>query len=322
MNGRPLEELLGKFIAYLEVEKSASPFTMRNYTSDIRGFFEFLKEEGVQSLAEVDRYVLRGYLASLMEQGIVRASITRKLSGIRSFYRYLLREKLVSADPVASISLPKREKRLPSFLTVEEISRLLEAPDTSTPRGQRDRAILELFYASGLRVSEIVRLDLRSVNPKSREVRVWGKGSKERVVLMGRPAAAALERYLRRGRRELVGDKKSLAIFVNRNGGRLTERAVQMAVRKYARQAGLDMRVFPHLLRHTFATLLLDGGADLRVVQELLGHEKLSSTEIYTHVSQGQVRRVYLDAFYNQPGEDEGKNRGKGAGPTQPWRRK
>jgi len=287
---------------YLEVERNASPYTVRNYTTDllgsknIKGFFTFLMERGIKLLSEVDRSILRDYLAYLMEQGLVKASIARKLSAIRSFYRYLLREEIISTSPVATTSSPKLDRRLPSFLTTAEIGRLLEAPDLATPQGQRDRALLELLYASGLRVSELVKLNLEQLNLDTREIRVWGKGSKERMVLMGEPAARALTTYLTQGRPELSGEKRTNALFLNRYGERLTERRVQRILEKCANIAGIGKRVHPHMLRHTFATHLLDGGADLRVVQELLGHASLSSTQIYTHVSKSQAKKVYLSA--------------------------
>ncbi len=274
-----------------------SAYTVRNYTADLLDFFSFLRANGISSLKDVDRLTLRDYLSHLMKQGFVKASIARKLSAIRSFYRYLLQVGLVSTSPVATTSSPKLDKRLPSFLTQEEVGRLLEAPDVSTPQGQRDRALLELLYASGLRVSELVRLDLEQINLDTREIRVWGKGAKERAVLMGKPAAEALTTYISGGRPKLLGEKRSsTALFVNRYGGRLPERRVQRILEKYARLAGMDKRVHPHMLRHTFATHLLDGGADLRVVQELLGHAALSSTQIYTHVTKSQAKKVYLSA--------------------------
>ena len=202
----------------------------------------------------------------------------------------------MSTSPVATTSSPKLDKRLPSFLTQDDVRRLLEAPDLSTPQGQRDRALLELLYASGLRVSELVRLDLEQINLDTREIRVWGKGAKERVVLMGKPAAEAVATYIHEGRPKLLGEKRSTALLVNRYGGRLNERRVQRILEKYAGVAGIGKRVHPHMLRHTFATHLLDGGADLRVVQELLGHAALSSTQIYTHVTKSQARKVYLSA--------------------------
>jgi len=291
-----VQEVFNKYVNYLEAEKRASRYTVRNYTTDLLGFFDFLKTKEISSLKEVDRHTLRDYLSHLMEKGIVKASIARKLSAIRSFYRYLLREEMVTTNPVASTSSPKLDKRLPSFLTPEEIVRLLQAPDLSTAQGLRDRALIELLYASGLRVSELVSLDIEQVNFDTYEIRVWGKGSKERVVLMGQPAAEALRTYLSQGRPKLMGDKRIRALFINRYGRRLIERRVQRLLQKYASLAGINKRVYPHLLRHTFATHLLDGGAGLRVVQELLGHASLSSTQIYTHVTKSQAKKVYLSA--------------------------
>ena len=291
-----MQAVFNKYVDYLEAERNASPYTVRNYTTDLLGFFQFLRDRDIDSLKGVDRHVLRDYLSYLMEKGFVKASIARKLSAIRSFYRYLLREEIISVSPVATTSSPKLDRRLPSFLTIEEVGRLLEAPDLSTPQGLRDCALLELLYASGLRVSELVSLNLEQVNLDSNEVRVWGKGSKERIVLMGEPAARALSTYLTRGRPEFLGKKGTNALFLNRYGGRLIERRVQRILEKYTDIAGIGRRVYPHMLRHTFATHLLDGGADLRVVQELLGHASLSSTQIYTHVSKSQAKKVYLSA--------------------------
>jgi len=267
---------------------------VRNYTNDLLEFFDFAREKEIKSLKEINKQTLRGYLAHLMERGFAKSSIARKLSAIRSFYRYLLREEMVSSSPVATTTSPRLDKRLPSFLTVEEAKQLVESPDLSQPQGQRDRALLELLYASGLRVSELVSMNMEQVNLNTNELRVWGKGSKERVVLIGSPAARALTTYISQGRPKLLGEKRNSALFLNRYGGRLPARRIQKILGKYARI--IDKRVHPHMLRHTFATHLLDGGADLRVVQELLGHAKLSSTQIYTHVTQSQARKIYLSA--------------------------
>jgi integrase/recombinase XerC len=290
-----MQEVFNRYINYLEAERNASAYTVRNYKADLLDFFYFLKKKKADSL-EIDRKVLRDYLTSLTKQGIVKASIARKLSAIRSFYRYLVREKIISASPIEMVSSPKLDKRLPSFLTLEEVERLLNAPDLSTPQGQRDRALLELLYASGLRVSELVNLNLNQIDLDTNEIRVWGKGSKERMVLMGEPAAEALRNYLKQGRPKLLAEKRINALFLNRYGQRLPERRVQKMLEDYAKKAGIGKWVHPHILRHTFATHLLDGGADLRVVQELLGHARLSSTQIYTHVTKGQARKVYLSA--------------------------
>ena len=291
-----MEELLQKYVRHLELERSISPYTVRNYSGDVQGFLYFLAENRIDSLDKVSRSTLRIYLGWLHEKGIVRASINRKASALRSFFRYLRREQLISGEPMATLSAPKMEKRLPTFLTHEEMARLIEAPDASTPQGLRDRALLELLYAAGLRSSEITALDLNDMDLVSLEIRVWGKGSKQRIVLMGIPAAEALNLYLEHARIKLQGEKSARAVFLNRFGGRIAQRRIQHIIRKYARQAGLELRVFPHMMRHTFATHLLNGGADLRVVQDLLGHARLSSTQVYTHVSMNQIRRNYIAA--------------------------
>jgi integrase/recombinase XerC len=294
---KTLQEIFDEYIKhYLEAEKGASYYTVRNYRDDLADFFKFLTKKELTLLDEVDRHVLRDYLSELVGRGIAKASIARKLSAIRSFFRYLVREEIIAKNPIEQVSSPKLDKRLPSFLTQEEMEKLLNAPDLSTPLGQRDRALLELLYASGLRVSELVGLTLEQIDLESNEIRVWGKGSKERVVLMGQPAAEALKDYIKEGRARLLGEKKSKALFLDRYGQKLTERSVQRLLNQHAKKAGIGKRVHPHLLRHTFATHLLDGGADLRVVQELLGHARLTSTQIYTHVTKGQARKVYLAA--------------------------
>jgi tyrosine recombinase XerC len=322
-----MQDIFQRYIDYLEAERNVSPYTVRNYRSDLvgnykrgpeKGFFQFLKLREIKSLDQVDKQVLRDYLAYLMQQGIVKASIVRKLSAVRSFYRYLTREGILAKNPIDNAASPRLDRRLPSFLTVDETVSLLKAPDASTPQGKRDRALMELIYAAGLRVSELVSLDLDNVNLDSREIRVWGKGSKERVVLMGEIADSALKDYLEKGRPELQIGKPTNALFLNRDGQRLSQRSVQKMLIRYAAMAGIDKKVYPHLLRHTFATHMLDGGADLRVVQELLGHANLSTTQIYTHVTRGRVKNAYMAAHPladadNINNED---NNDKGAGVT------
>jgi integrase/recombinase XerC len=291
-----MQQVFDKYVNYLEAERNASPYTIRNYTNDLLDFFHFLRSKGIGSLKQVDRYILRDYLSHLIDEGFVKGSLARKLSAIRSLYRYLQREKIISISPVATTSSPKLDRRLPSFLSLEEINRLLEAPDLSTAQGLRDRTLLELLYASGLRVSELVSINLEQINLETNEIRIWGKGSKERVVLIGKPAAQSLTAYLNKGRPELLGEKKSGALFLNRYGKRILKRRIQRILEKYTNIAGIGKRVHPHMLRHTFATHLLNGGADLRVVQELMGHANLSSTQIYTHVSKSQAKKIYLSS--------------------------
>lgn len=290
-----MHELLERYILYLRAERNSSVYTLRNYGEEVQGFIEFLEAEEVTSLAAVDRTVLRKYLTRLKDSGYVRGSIARRLTEIRSFYRYLVREGLIGANPLVGLSSPKVEKRLPEFLSQIEVSDLIRCVDLdpASPQSLRDRAILELLYACGLRVSEVVILDLSHLDRARREIRVWGKGSKERIVIMGEPALVAVETYLAEGRPKLLGKRSSSALFLNKNGGRLNQRSVQTMVAAAAEKAGLARPVHPHVLRHTFATHLLDGGADLRSVQELLGHVSLSTTQVYTHVTQTQARKTY-----------------------------
>jgi len=294
-------EVFNRYIDFLEAERNVSPYTVRNYTRDLMEFFGFVSESGIDTLKKVNKQTLRNYLAQLMEQKYAKSSIARKLSAIRSFYRYLMREELIAASPAATTVSPKLDKRLPVFLTVEEAKRLVESPDISQPQGQRDRALLEMLYASGMRVSELVNMNTEQVNLATNEIRVWGKGAKERLVLIGEPAAAALNTYINEGRKELLGGKRNNALFVNRYGERILVRRVQKILNKYSKN--INKSIHPHILRHTFATHLLDGGADLKVVQELLGHADLSSTQIYTHVTQSRARKIYLAAHPMARGE-------------------
>lgn len=300
-----MKGIFNRYINHLRAERNASPHTVHNYANDLlgnysrgphKGFFQFLRLRRIPSLSEVDRHVLRDYVSWLMSCGVAKASVARKMSAIRSFYRYLLREGLLTDNPLDKASSPKLDKRLPSFLTVGEVESLLEAPDSSTPYGQRDLTLLELLYASGLRVSEVHGLNLEDVDLNAKEIRVQGKGSKERVVLIGSPAARALRAYISEGRPTLLGSNKNNALLLNRYGRRLSRRRLQLKIEKYGVAADIGKKVHPHLLRHSFATHLLDGGADLRVVQELLGHAQLSSTQIYTHISRSQARKVYLSS--------------------------
>ena len=270
------DEYIRLFLDYLRAERNASPYTVRDYEQNLQEFSEFSIERGINSPREVDKQVIREYLGKLKNQGQAPSTINNKLSAMRTFYRYLLREKLVARNPLAGISSPKLIRHLPSFLTVEEARRLVESPDLSRPQGQRDRALLELLYASGLRVSELVNMDVEQVNLVTNEIRVRGKGAKERVTLIGGPAARALENFINNGRPLLLGDRKNNALFLNHLGGRLPARRVQKLLDKYALAIG--KKVHPHMLRHTFATHLLDGGAELKVVQGLQGHADLSST--------------------------------------------
>lgn len=294
-----LTHYLDHFVTYLVAERNASPYTVKNYSHEIAEFIEFAGQQGVTQLDQIDRNVLRMYLTWLAAENKAKSSIARRLSELRSFGKFLVREDTLKVNVFNSVSAPTPGKRLPEYLEHDEAEALVTAPDTSTPAGLRDRAILEVMYAAGLRVSELVGLNVDNVDFSRRQVMVWGKGGKERVALLGQPAVRALKVYLRDGRPPLLKGKSSRALFLNqRDGRRLTTRAVGMLLTKYAKRAAVREagRVHPHLLRHTFATHLLDGGADLRVVQELLGHADLSTTQIYTHVTQARAREVYRKA--------------------------
>ncbi len=292
-----MQQIFDRYVqSYLKAEKNLSPYTVRNYSTGVRDFSRFLVAKKITSLEFVDKDTVRSYLAFLVKNGVKKGTISGKLSAVRSFFSYLRREQDITTNPVANISSPKLDKRLPAFLTFEEVIRLLGTPDLATPQGLRDRALLELLYASGLRVSELVSLKLDQVNIETKEIRVIGKGSKERMVLMGIPAVNALSTYLSEGRPLLLKGKMSKAVFVNRLGTQIPARRVQKILDATAKKAGFNKRVYPHLLRHTFATHLLDHNADLRVVQELLGHESPSTTQIYTHVTQAQAKKIYLSA--------------------------
>jgi len=291
-----MEELLERFLTYLWAAKNASPYTVKNYGTDIGQFLDYCGKQGVSSLEQVDRSLLRSYLAELGTAGYVKASIARRVAELRSFGDFLVREEVLERNPFRLISAPRVPKRLPQYLTVAEVEALLAAPDTSTPLGLRDRAIIEVLYAAGLRVSELAGMDVADVSLAQARVRVMGKGNKERIGLLGQQAVRAVRAYLEAGRPALLSKHPTDALWLNHRGGRLTVRGVALMLNKAAKQTDIHTPVSPHVLRHTFATHLLDGGADLRVVQELLGHANLATTQIYTHVSQSRAREVYLRA--------------------------
>lgn len=296
MNDQEWRALLGRFQTHLTAEKGLAALTVRNYLTDIGPLYEYTRLKKVPGLRALQRYALRGYLAWLVELGYARSSIVRKLSALRTFLKWLLREKLIDEDPLPRRGVMKREARLPRFLSQDEASRLVSSPDTSEPLGPRDRALLEILYAGGLRVSEARDLDVADVNLETRELRVSGKGKKQRVVLIGAAARDALALYLGQLRPKLAGRGSRGALFLNRYGSRLSQRSIQKKVRRYAAEVALDPGVHTHTLRHSFATHLLDGGADLRVVQELLGHASPATTQVYTHVTQSKAKEVYLAA--------------------------
>ncbi|MGC9398214.1 MAG: site-specific tyrosine recombinase/integron integrase [Anaerolineae bacterium] len=290
-----LKRWLKRYLQHLEIE-NASYYTIKNYGTDIEQFLTYCEECGVTTPDGLRRELVRDYLAKLDDEDYVRASIARRVFELRAFGDYLVRARVWEQNLFRRIYAPRLPRRLPRYLTHEQVQRLLRVPDTATPKGLRDRAVLETLYASGVRVSELGGLNLGDVDLQSGEMRVIGKGDQERLVLLGRPAIAALHAYIHVGRPEQVKEGQPRALFLNRFGGRLSVRSISTIVRQAGIAAGIRMKVTPHLLRHTFATHLLEGGADLRVVQELLGHSNLETTQIYAHVTQRRAREVYRQA--------------------------
>ncbi len=306
---QPLQPHRDAFLEFLELNRNVSRNTLRAYRSDLEQFATFAAARLGRNPrpAEIDHRMIRAFLAALYEKGLSRATSARRLAAIRSFTRYLRREGAVDRNAGALVDSPAVERRMPAHLARDEMETLLAAPDDATPLGRRDRAILELFYASGLRLSELASLDVEDVNLGSRMVRVLGKGGKERIVPCTRPAAAAIRAWLPdrlrliesapastvRLRRSRARHRPDDPLFVNRHGGRLSARSIDRLVRKYAKQAATRLGISPHALRHSFATHLLDAGADLRSIQELLGHSRISTTQRYTHVSTAQITDVY-----------------------------
>ena len=295
-----MDELLRRFKESLRGQRGRSDNTVRVYATDLRPFITFMNSQNLDPRG-LDRRQLRRYLAWLSTDargpagGYARVSVARKLVVLRSFYRFLVQSGYMPANPIPkgrTFSI-KVERRLPTFLGRDDVQRLLESPDISQPLGTRDRAILEILYASGVRLSELHGLDLDSIDLGTREVRVRGKGSKERVVLVGKAAVESLALYLGHGRPRLAQDGIE-ALFLNRYGGRLSRRSVEKIVARYSMMASTRPGVHPHTLRHTFATHIMEGGADLRVVQELLGHSSPSTTQVYTHVTQNETRAEYM----------------------------
>ena len=280
----------------MTAERSLAPPTVRNYLDDLAPLQEFMLERGINAFSDLDRRTVRTYLSWLHELGYVRPSIARKLSVLRTLFRWLNRRGIADHDPLPARGSFKTDSHLPRFLSQDESAKLVTSPDPTSDKGIRDRALLELIYAAGLRVSEVNGLDLDKVNLHTRELRVTGKGSKERVVLIGPPARDAIRTYVQQVRPNVASADAGGALFVNRFGERLSQRSIQKIVRSYAAHAGLGSQVHTHTLRHSFATHMLEGGADLRVVQELLGHSSPATTQVYTHVTQREARRAYMAA--------------------------
>ena len=290
-----LSEQIQRFIEYLAAERAYSAHTVRGYRIDLEQFRAFLEEGGEQDDPIVDYRTLRAYVGDLYGR-YKRTTVCRKLSAVRSFLTFLERQGLRQDNPGTDVSTPKQGKPIPAYLPVDDMFRLLDVPDRNHPAGLRDLAIMEVLYSCGLRVSELAGLDLDDLNSEGRLIRVIGKGNKERILPVGRIALRSVGRYLEAVgplRAKVWGDVRRGPVFLNSRGGRLTTRSISRVIKKYAAACGLTSDISPHALRHSFATHLLDGGADLRSVQELLGHASLSTTQKYTHVSLDRLMAVY-----------------------------
>ncbi|HRU05191.1 MAG TPA: tyrosine recombinase XerC [Candidatus Brocadiia bacterium] len=295
--GSLLEGLARQFLARLETERNCSAHTLRAYAADLRLFFEFMAAEGKTSVAQVDHLALRKYLAGLKAKSYARSTVARMLASLRSFFTFLCREGYCGANPVKAVRTPRREQRLPKFLTTEDVERLLAAPDRSTLDGKRDAAILETLYSTGARVSELVALNVNDLDFLADTALVRGKRKKERLCLLGRFALEALKDYLeaRHIRPSTAGFSRE-PLFLNNRGGRLTDRSVRRVLNRALIAANLSAKATPHTLRHSFATHMLSRGADLRAVQELLGHESITTTQVYTHLTPELLNQVYNQA--------------------------
>jgi integrase/recombinase XerC len=296
---RAMETIVRGYLEYLEGERNYSAHTILSYETDLLSLVQFLRQEGIESFETVHKESLRAFISSLIDKRFSQRSIARKVASMRSFFKYLRRQKLIVGNPALILITPKIGKRLPSFLDEESIHQLIESPDQSTANGKRDRAILELFYSTGMRLSELIGLNINDLKKEEGLVKIRGKGRKERIVPVGRKAMDAIDEYLQDENEFMLkryfhsGDRP---LFVMKEGRRMYPQAIGRMVRKYIGMVSEVEKKSPHILRHSFATHMLNHGADMRAVKELLGHESLSTTQVYTHVSSARMKKVYEDA--------------------------
>ncbi|HHU30693.1 MAG: site-specific tyrosine recombinase XerD [Bacillota bacterium] len=291
-----MDKVLRDFISYLSVEKGLAANTLEAYNRDLQAFAAFLKSRGITAFESVKRNEITAYLRSLQKKGRAATTLSRNLASIRSLYNFIFLEKRIDENPTADLESPKIEKKLPRVLSTREVELLLEQPDCSQLGGIRDKAMLELIYATGIRVSELMSLDLADVNLDAGFLRCLGKGSKERIIPLGSVAVRWVDEYLQKCRPKLIRYSGEKALFLNQHGKRLTRQGFWKILKKYATKAGISKEITPHTIRHSFATHLLENGADLRSVQEMLGHADISTTQIYTQITKHRLRDVYEKA--------------------------
>jgi len=288
MNG-----LLDSFLEYLSVERGLAKNTIEAYKRDLKSYIYYLRKKNIIDINSSNRAIIVAYLLQMQKSGKASSSISRTCAALRSFYQFLFREHVISEDPTIDLDTPKLEQRLPKVLNTEEVEKLLSQPDITTPLGLRDKSMLELLYATGMRVSELISLSVEDVNLETGFLRCMGKGSKERIIPVGSIALEYLKEYLSSVRKQLLNGKESKKLFFNRQGNPMTRQGFWKIIKKYSKQAGIYKKITPHTLRHSFATHLLENGADLRAVQEMLGHADISTTQRYTHLTQNRIKQVY-----------------------------
>ena len=288
-----MEELIEKFLNYLSVERGLAQNTLLSYGSDLKKYIAFLRKSHILTLGKTTKHEVMTYLLELKDKGLASTTVARSLVSLKVFYRFLAQEGYLASDPTINLESPKVWSKLPETLSLGEIEVLLEKPDLEDPLGLRDRAALELLYATGARVSELINLKIADANLEVGYLRCLGKGKKERIIPLGSHAQEALKNYLDTGRKRLVKKKDTKELFVNRFGNSLSRQGFWKMLKKYAKRVDFEKRITPHILRHSFATRLLERGADLRSIQEMLGHSDISTTQVYTHVDRERLKEIH-----------------------------
>jgi len=295
-----MKELVDTFLSYLSVERGLSRNTIISYKEDLEHYIEFLTALHIDTFSKTTKNEVIDFMLNQKERGISPNSVARRLAAIKVFYRFMVRERILKTDPTSLIDSPKLWKKIPETLSLNEVDALLSQPNIKNPQGVRDKAILETFYATGMRVSEVVNLKSANVNLEVGFLRCIGKGNKERIIPLGKKAISSLKRYLDAARKHMLKQKESEFIFLNRSGKKISRQSLWKIIKRYAKEARIKKPIRPHILRHSFATHLLERGADLRSVQEMLGHANISTTQIYTHISKDRLKTIHR-TFHPRP---------------------